>query len=36
VHEPIYYSVPQGELDPQFDAIIQTAFALRKANGVIL
>lgn len=36
VHEPIYYSVPQGEQDPQFDAIIQTAFALRKANGVIL
>lgn len=36
IHEPIYRSVPQGEQDPQYDALVQAALAFRKANGVII
>jgi hypothetical protein len=36
IHEPIYRSVVPGELDPQFDTIIQAVTLLRKANGVII
>ncbi len=36
IHEPTYRSVPQGKQDPQFDTLVQAAFALRKANGVII
>jgi hypothetical protein len=36
LREPIYRSVPQGELDPQFEAIMQAVIVLRKANGVII
>jgi len=36
IHEPVYRSGAQGELDPQFDAIIQAVLVFRKANGVII
>jgi len=36
IHEPIYRSVPKGEQDPQFDALVQAALTFRKANGVII